>query len=400
VPALHLISTWSDWLESDEAAHDRALPPGSPELRADLQFRVRPEWVPDPDRPVPPGYSTLGPLSRPISGPADLPDHAAAQLATTPDALLRWCSGLPIAVARDVVAAATRRGFFTTPGSAGAVFARSGAVLAALLTRHSELLDPVPAVTAADVAFAVANAPSPRSMPWEPTLPAEVIARWAAVTGEGALPGWLRMGMVADDGSYHRPGCTVTSPTYRTGPLWRVLLAGARPCRGCNGPGLVPHRSLLAFAAAGDVWQARGVPGPGERWQVEAVADAHLFAAQEQSRTGRSDADDPVVPLLTRKADPLLSAERARALLEASTAWRRLNDVQKDRTITEADQILAQAAAALGGRWDRPALEDRADAARRVRRQLHALAAGAAIDDTALAAMLFAEHEPVTVPGR
>ena len=393
VPTLHLIDTWSGWLTTDAAAHDRALPADSPELRADRLFRVRPEWVPEPDRPLPDGYATLGPLSRRISGPADLPDHAVEQLSTTPAMLLRWCTGLPVAVARDVVAAATRRGFPTNAGSVGSVFARSGGVLAALLTRHSELLDSFPTVTAADVPFAAANAPSPRSVPWEPQLPSEVLALWSQVF-TASPPGWMRVGLIAPDGTFHRPGCTVTTPTFRSGPLWRMLLAGTRHCRGCAGAGLLPDRSLLAFTAASDFWQARGARGIGERWQLEAVADAYEFAAAEQARTQHPDDGDAIVTLLARKADPLLSAGRARALLAASTEWRRLSDVQKDRTIIEVDRVLDEAAVVLGADRHRPDTEDRADAARRLRRRVHALAVHAAVADEALAAMLFTVHQP------
>ncbi|MDT5222707.1 MAG: hypothetical protein QOG19_114, partial [Mycobacterium sp.] len=78
VPSAHLIATWADWLASGDAAHDRALASGSAELLPDRMFRVRPEWVPDPDRPLPDSYTNLGPLSRRLTSAADLPDHAAA----------------------------------------------------------------------------------------------------------------------------------------------------------------------------------------------------------------------------------------------------------------------------------------------------------------------------------
>jgi hypothetical protein len=388
VPTLHLIATWADWLASADAAHDRALPTGSVELLPDGMFRVRPERVPDPDRPLPDSYTNLGPLSRRLTGASDLPDHAAAQLSARPDALVRWCVGLPVAVVRDVVAAASRRGLPAQPGTVGAVFSRAGTLLAALLTRHAELIDCFPTVTGADVAFSAAHTPSARSAPWEPELPDGVLVTWSRVV-TAAPPGWLRIGLRAQDGTFHRPGCTLTAPTYRTGPLWRALLAGPRPCRGCGGAGLAPHSSLLAFAAASDAWQARGARGIGERWQLDALAAAFEFAASEQIRTGQPDTHDPVGQLIGRAAGPAVENGCARDLLDASAAWRRLPDADKDTVIAGVDHTLEQAAELLGAEAQHSVGDDRAAAARRLRHRLHTLAAHAALDDTALAALLF-----------
>jgi hypothetical protein len=388
VPTLHLIATWADWLASGDAAHDRALPSGSAELLPDRMFRVRPEWVPDPDRPLPDSYTNLGPLSRRLTSAADLPDHAAAQLSAQPDALVRWCAGLPVAVIRDIVAAATRRGLPAQPGSVASVFSRSGTMLAALLTRHVELIDCFPMVTGADVGFAAAHTPSARSAPWEPELPDEALLTWSRIF-TAPPPGWLRIGLRADDGTFHRPGCPLTKPTYRTGPLWLALLAGPQPCRGCGGAGLAPHASLLAFAAASDAWQARAARGVGERWQLEAAAAAFAFAASEQVRTGDPDIQDPVAQLMTRGPGPGTDSGHARDLLDASAAWRRLPDADKDRVIAGVDHELERAAEFLGAEPQHSETEDRAAAARRLRHRLHTLATHAALDDTALAAVLF-----------
>jgi hypothetical protein len=325
----------------------------------------------------------------------DLPDHAAGQLATSPDGLLRWTVGLPMAVVRDVAAAATRKGIASPPGSVGAVLSRSGALLAALLARHDNLVDPFPTVTAADSAFADAHTPSAKSAPWSPRLPDAVYDPWARVLG-GCPPGWLRAGMRAPDGSLHRPECDLTPTTYRTAPLWRALLSGPRPCR-CGGGGLIPHPSLLAFTAASDIWQARGTGGLtgqarlGERWQAEAYADAFAFAASEQARTGQPDQDDPLAHLLALPA--LADGDRltpwAPELFAASSAWRRLPDADKAAVIaavaarfTEAGRVLEVDPPAHGAGEDQP------EAARRIRHWLHLLASGAAVPDRVMAAML------------
>jgi hypothetical protein len=388
VPTLHLIATWAEWLASADAAHDRALPPSSMELFADRTFRVRPERVPDPDRPLPDSYTNLGPLSRRLTEEADLPDHAVAQLSARPEVLVRWCAGLPVAVVRDVVAAATHRGLHAEPGTVAAVFARAGTLLAALVTRHNELIDCLPTVTSTDTAFSLAHTPSARSAPWEPELPAEALVSWSRLFS-APPPGWLRIGLRAEDDTFHRPGCPITAPTYRTGPLWRALLAGPRPCRACGGPGLAPHSSLLAFAAASDAWQARGASGAGERWQHEALAAAVEFAAAEQARTGHPDRADPVARLLAQGPASFVDSARARDLLDASAAWRRLPDADKDRVIAGVDRSLAEAAEILGVAPERCEHGDRAAAARQLRHRLNTIARHAAIEDTALTALLF-----------
>jgi hypothetical protein len=391
VPAQHLIATWAEWLASTDAVHDRALPASSLELLPDRTFRVRPERVPDPDRPLPDSYTNLGPLSRRLTGEADLPDHAVAQLSARPEALVRWCAGLPVAVVRDVVAAATHRGLQAEPGTVAAVFARAGTLLAALVTRHNELIDCFPTVTGADAAFAAAHTPSARTAAWEPELPAEVVVMWSRLFSSPP-PGWLRIGLRAEDGSFHRPGCPITAPTYRTGPLWRALLAGPRPCRACGGAGLAPHSSLLAFAAASDAWQARGASGIGERWQLEALAAAVEFAEAEQARTGYADGADPVGQLLAQGPGHFVESAVARDLLDASAAWRRLPDPEKDRVIAGVDRALREAAEVLGVAPQHGERGDRAAAARQLRHRLNTIAGHAAIEDTALAALLFRDR--------
>jgi hypothetical protein len=146
---------------------------------------------------------------------------------------------------------------------------------------------------------------------------------------------------------------------------------------------------LLAFAAASDAWQARGSRGVGERWQSEAAATAFAFAAAEQVRTGHPDTQDPVAQLMARVTGPGTDSGHARDLLDASAAWRRLPDADKDRVIAVVDQELARAAELLGADPQHSESEDRAAAARRLRHRLHTLAAHAALDDTALAALLF-----------
>jgi hypothetical protein len=146
---------------------------------------------------------------------------------------------------------------------------------------------------------------------------------------------------------------------------------------------------LLAFAAASDAWQARGVRGVGERWQLEAAAAAFAFAASEQVRTGHPDTQDPVAHLMALETGPGTDSGHARELLDASAAWRRLPDADKDRVIAGVDHELERAAELLGAEQQRSESENRAAAARRLRHRLHTLAAHAALDDTALAALLF-----------
>ena len=391
---LHLIMSWQDWLDSPEAARDRALPAGSPELLPDGAFRARPDRVPDPERMLPASY--LGPISRPLATVDDVPDHAAAQLETQPDVLLRWCIGLPIGVVRDICAAVTRRGLASPAGSAGEVFARSGALLQAMLaSRDSGVVDWLPFISEADVAFCEAHTASRRLRPWQPELQAEVIAQWAPSGVHAQPPGWLRAGVRAADGAFHRPGCpqlrSQTAP-LGTGPLWRVLLNGPNSCRTCDGGGLLAHPTLLAFVAAGDVWRARGAHGVGERWQQEAYAAAVSFAADEQHRTGQTDLD--AVGRIAEGICPPGDAANghARELLTASYAWRQLPDPDKDRVIAMVNHRLTEFALTLPGNSPPSGtdpIEDRASAARRQRHRMQAIAGRAGVPEAVLASLLF-----------
>ena len=391
---LHLIMSWEDWLESAEGVRDRALPSGSPELLPDGAFRARPDRVPDPNRELPASY--LGPLSRPLATADDLPDYAAAQLETTPDALLRWCTGLPIGVVRDLSAAITSRGLTSPAGTAGAVFSRSGALLQAMLTgRDTGVVDWLPFVSGADADFCEAHIASNKSRPWQPQLQAEVIEQWAPSGVRSQPPGWLRAGVRTAEGTFHRPGCpqlrNQTAP-LGTGPLWRVLLNGPHSCRTCDGGGLIAHPTLLAFVAASDAWHARGAAGVGERWQQEAFADAVRFAGAEQQRTGQTDLDavGRIAEGICPPGDP--ENAHARELLTASYAWRQLPDRDKDRIIAMANRRLTEFAQTLpgcGAQTSAEPIEDRATAARRQRHRMQTLSAQAGVPEAVLASLLF-----------
>jgi hypothetical protein len=103
------------------------------------------------------------------------------------------------------------------------------------------------------------------------------------------------------------------------------------------------------------------------------------------------DQADPVADLLAFPpvADSDQTTAWASELLIASSAWRRLSDVDKDAVIAAVVNRLTEAGQVLG--VDPPeagADEDRAEAARRVRQWLHILAVRAAVPDAVMAAIL------------
>lgn len=186
---------------------------------------------------------------------------------------------LPDELRRDVLAAtaAEQARAETGPGTVGAVLARCAQVLAASRVEQDGYQGDWP-LRACDGDFinaVVAEAAAGGGqllLPPTPNLPS-----WATLGPLVAPMGWLRAAFAYTSGQkVHAPGCRTTG--HREGadaptmPLWQVAITDqAHICGSCGGPGLKQLVEFAHFAAAADVWDARGRTGI-ERWQRAALA--------------------------------------------------------------------------------------------------------------------------------
>ena len=202
---------------------------------------------------------------------------------------------LPVPVLRDILAA-DRHGRPGEPGSVAAVFARAASLIeAARLGMQATMSFVLPTGTAgwateADVEFVhaiearVAAGGGRLSIPPVPALPEWVDERARAIA---PVFGWLRLALASTEGNrLHAAGCRsvrftpVAQCAHR--PWWSIMLEdGYSICGRCHGPAPRDLVALAGFAAASDVWQARGRRRI-EEWQQQAFQ--HLIAASAEAR--------------------------------------------------------------------------------------------------------------------
>lgn len=301
--ATRRLTTWDDWHQK-EADRDRHL---AAERAAALAAQAR-EGEIDPDRRLPATYeTTVARGDRPYEEAFDEALGESRSIPVVDDAL----SLLPSAVQRDVVAAAVEqrdsnwayRAIPYRDSSAppappatrvGDVFVRAvwlahGAHRArsrdrVIVDHDADFVDACVAAVAADGGVL--------EMPFVPRVP--VVSGNRPSTGQvvRAPLGWVRLAYGDTTGKrLHVPSCSILKGWGRdddegpTMPLWQATLTES--CGVCGGPGIMPTRAWVAFAAASDTWASRARATP-EAWQVAALV--HLLA---EAAVARADSNEP-----------------------------------------------------------------------------------------------------------
>ncbi|MEV0606948.1 hypothetical protein AB0I61_11320 [Polymorphospora rubra] len=211
-------------------------------------------------------------------------------------AALRTLEGLPVDLARDLLAGATLVPDDSSP-SAAIPDGSAGAVLGPLAPTLTDAMD------WANRGYLARRIPNDLLS----AASGFVEACAAAITKAGGYlglhevpqldpmhfpgPGWMRVSYGYSSGRrIHAPDCHVlqsqkTDPNKApTWPAWRLNLPGSDPCGNCGGPWMAASPALLGFFAAIAIWRHRS-DKPLERWQLRAclvmLADAARARAIE-----------------------------------------------------------------------------------------------------------------------
>jgi hypothetical protein len=311
------------------------------------------EHLADPARILPPAYDR-GYRSWPVGEPADLRDWPVPPPHSL-DAALTVLKGLPVGLARDLLAAAgPSQAESLAEGSVRTAFGPLRSTLYAAMQwtvggghLANRLSDELWATTA-EFASACSEQFAVRGdildLPDTPPL--------HPVNFPG--PGWLRVSYGETSGQRsHAPDCRVLkslslSPDQApTWPAWRLNLPGTDLCTICGGPGVVATPALLGFLAAAVVWQQRSGEIV-ERWQLRACLIMLAEAATARAREVEPDIswyENVVTELL---ADPPgeRSMDAYEALTQSDRQYRKQARVKQLSVLTTAQdrlEILHQA---------------------------------------------------------
>jgi hypothetical protein len=328
-----LVNTWADW---EAAAPARAeARRAREEQRRQWEAEMADATLIRPDRNLTPSYDSSGIYRwhdiRILA--EDEPEliveyRSALQLGPYADdtwlrdVTLELFDGLPKMLRRDLLAAtAARRGHRELPAcTVGAVLRRAAALLEdayyaarsagatragrepggrELGARVDEAVTPAAAAFLQNLAHEAAASGGELRLPATPRLSPHL-------DPDGHAPlGWLRVAVAETSGSkLHTPGCRQVNAQSLidadTMPLWQLLLRDRSDiCGVCGGPRLTHLVELAHFAAAVDVWDARGRTGL-EPWQRRAAG--HLIGATTSERMG---AGEPDIPAAARVVDAL-----------------------------------------------------------------------------------------------
>ncbi|AGL14651.1 hypothetical protein [Actinoplanes sp. N902-109] len=344
----------------------------------------------DPARPLPAAYDRgyrswpVGELAdlRDWPVPAVLPEAGMPGSASPSHAATAALRGLPVGLARDLLAAAqpVARGTGQPgstphprpavspadhshddipgePGNAGGTTGDTsvGRVLGPLrpiliaamqwTTGHGHLANRLPAelwATTAEFASACTEQFAVRGdildLPDTPPLPPRNFAG----------PGWLRVSYGETSGQRsHAPDCRVLkslslvpnqAPTW---PAWRLNLPGTDMCTICGGPGVAATPALLGFLAAAVVWEHR-LGETVERWQLRACLTMLAEAAADRAREVEPDIswyENVITELL---ADPPgeRGSEAFQALTQSDRQYRKQARVKQLSALTLAQDRL------------------------------------------------------------
>ncbi|MER6991683.1 hypothetical protein ABT337_15555 [Saccharopolyspora hirsuta] len=343
-----IVCPWDEWA-------DRASAIGAEQERKAAEHRARREdrerrkadrLVIDPERMLPADYDEdfFDPetdaeerttLSRKYIPARRLGPHA------TPEKMRPLLVDLPVPVLRDILATDAHRRS-GAPGTVAATFLRSAELLeisriAAMRLdgrMSRDIPQPEKLLGEKDVSFVeavreqIAAAGGALLLPPVPVLP-----DWTDEDDRAMAPvfGWLRLAVADTSGDLlHSPGCrSVRSRPVQLVdhvPWWHVMLAKPRQlCSVCGGPAVRDLVALAGFAAAVDVWHARG-RGKIERWQQAALQRLLSVTA-----LARAEALEPDITLAWRIVSALAEnapGERGWAAYAVITAnrWNRLHE--------------------------------------------------------------------------
>ncbi|MET8043027.1 hypothetical protein ABZU25_19460 [Micromonospora sp. NPDC005215] len=296
-----ILCTWEVWPELS-AAEQETRDKEAAEKR-ERWAEIEQQEIADPTRPISDKYDT-----RYYSSLVDSTEHLRDWPLPEPRfawrpvqqqlkaAALRTLEGLPVYLARDLLAGAT---LWSDDSSSSVVTpdGSAGAVLGPLAPTLTETMD------WANRGYLARRIP-------DDLLSAAsgfVEACAAAITKEGGHlelpevpqldpihfsgPGWMRISYGYSSGRrIHAPDCHVlqsqkTDPNKAaTWPAWRLNLPGSDPCGNCEGPWMAASPALLGFFAAIAIWRHRSDKSL-ERWQLRAclmmLADAARARAIE-----------------------------------------------------------------------------------------------------------------------
>lgn len=353
VPTRRVWGPWEDWIaecdrrvaarhqrEEDEAERKREWEKREAEHAAAIEDLTNP----DPDRVVPQSYElhwSFGEDSR----WDNMSREASGRLGKAASGNDRWVmrqgrelevaalfKDLPAGLCRDIIAAmgeAGRHRAWVDPKQtrvrvpAGATVAvaldRTAALFRSLVVLDPATPDPDGFFDDADAAFVDAFVEDIESrghrfaLPFVPPLPLLGLdSGWHRDRSERACEvlGWIRLGVAETTGlKLHHPACRHVSPLVpgehsNTQPWWQVRFSPIRRrCGTCGGPGIVSPLEVAHFAAASDIWAARG-GGAIEEWQRVAVVRLLNGTAEVAARKGEGH------PSL----DALVAAELMKAL--------------------------------------------------------------------------------------
>jgi hypothetical protein len=307
VTSRSLATPWTAWPElaaaeqrtrDEEAARRR-------ERRTEFEYKE----IADPGRALPAKYDERWSTSL-VESPDDLRDWPipSLRLAWRKDrqfevaAALRVLKGLPVALARDLLAAASIE-VTDSPSADDHAAGSVGAVLGPLAWVLVDAMDWAGRGSMVDrLADGLLSATN------------EFVGACAAVFAEqgGRLrvpetpplepadfpgPGWLRVSYGESTGRrLHAPDCHVlkgqkTNPNEAaTWPAWRLNLPGSAPCGNCDGPGLAATPALFGFLTATVVWLHRSRKSV-EQWQLRACLLMLADAAEARAVEVEPDSD-------------------------------------------------------------------------------------------------------------
>lgn len=314
VPTRSIACPWEQWADRVKELREKqeAQAASSRVDHEEFERRREDRVVADPSRPLPQVYdedpfTTAYALDEDAAERAALADAYAKQRRLGPYRTARQLEALlidlPVPVLRDIIAADPHDG----PGAAGsvaAVFARAAELLEMArigMLQHNaghRTRRPDEIVTQTDAAFVIAVQARVSAsgglllLPAVPQLPDWVEYEFRETA---FVFGWLRLAVADSSGEkLHDAGCTLLHyhvPVLECAhqPWWSVLLADETSlCAHCGGPGLRDLVAFAGFAAAADVWKARGCDRI-EDWQQQALQ--RLVAATAAARAQSSEPD-------------------------------------------------------------------------------------------------------------
>jgi hypothetical protein len=300
VTSRSLASTWEAWPElsaAEQGARDKVAAE-----RREYWAKFEQEKIADPARSVPDEYDSRYYYTSLIDSIDDLRDWPipAQRRAWRLDrqrleaAALRVFEGLPVYLARDLLAAAALGTDDASP-TVEALDGSVGAVLGPLTPTLTDAMDwanrgnlarriPDGLLSAANgfvnaCADLFARQGGHLRLPETPPLEAR---RFPG-------PGWMRVSYGHSSGRrIHAPDChglksQQTDPNKApTWPAWRLNLPGSDPCGNCGGPWVAANPALLGFLSAVAIWRHRSNKAV-ERWQLRACLTMLADAARARA---------------------------------------------------------------------------------------------------------------------